>query len=311
MEYAIQAINLTKKYRSILALDRANINVPKGSIYGLVGPNGAGKTTLMRIFLGSLFPTDGYFAINGKTESDDLDLERKKIGSIIELPALYDTMSAIDNLIARCKLLGISDYIEKSKEILDYVGLGKEGNKKVAKFSLGMKQRLGIGLALLNDPEILILDEPTNGLDPIGIIEIRNILKKLNSQGVTVLISSHILSELSKFATHYGILYRGEVVKEVSLEEVCQNCSDSLKISFESSDTAKFALQILSAEFIENSVQLINDTTIKVLLNNTSVNSSVVAKILVDAGLFMTSIETEKEGFEEYFLKLINQRGRL
>ena len=309
MEYTFQSVNLTKKYGTMFALKDVNIHIPKGSIYGLVGPNGAGKSTLMSIILGATLPTAGYVAINGVTEIEDLNLQRKKIGSIMDVPTLYPTMSAIDNLISRCKLLGIKDFVEKSKEMLAYVGLEDAEKKKVKNFSLGMKQRLAIGLALLGDPEILVLDEPTNGLDPIGVHEIRNIIQKLNQQGVTILISSHILAELSKFATHYGILYRGKLMKEIDEAEVMRNLSDALRISFNDEKEANNAFNLLSAEFGAETLKKVSPKIIKIRFNERIISSMEVTKILMDNNIVFVGISVEQDGFEDYFLKLINGRG--
>lgn len=311
MEYVFQSVDLTKKFGSVFILDGINIHVPKGSIYGLVGPNGAGKTTLMRILLGSSLPTAGYIAINGKTELVEMNLIRKKIGSIIEKPTLYPTMSAIDNLISRCKLLGIERCREKSEEMLNFVGLENTGKKKVKNFSLGMKQRLAIGLALLGDPEILVLDEPTNGLDPIGVSDIRDIIKKLNNEGVTILISSHILAELSKFATHYGVLYRGQLLEEISDEELAQKSSESVLVSFATEEEASVALRILLLEFGEDSLAMPSANVIKVFSNYKKLSSSQVTKILLENNLNFLGVTTERAGLEDYFLNLVKNRSNL
>ena len=216
----LEATNLEKKYKDFTALKNLNLHVQQGAIYGLIGKNGAGKTTLIRIICGLQQPTNGTYAIYGVQQNEKLADVRKRMGAIIETPAIYSEMSARDNLIGQYKLVGmpIDDGIE---ELLTLVGLEKTGKKKVKNFSLGMKQRLAIAMALANHPDFLILDEPINGLDPAGIIEIRELILKLNREKrITILISSHYLDELSKIATHYGFLDKGYIVEEISHEEL-------------------------------------------------------------------------------------------
>ena len=307
MEYVFESVDLTKKYSQAFALDKVNIHVPKGSIYGLVGPNGAGKSTLMRILLGSTIATEGYVAINNKTEFVELNSEREKIGSIIESPTLYPTMSAIDNLIARAKLLNLPNCKQKAMEVLTYVGLMDTGKKKVKNFSLGMKQRLAIGLALLNDPKILVLDEPTNGLDPLGINEIREMIQNLNKDGVTILISSHFLSELTKFATHYGILRSGKLIKEVSKEEILANCNTAFSIKYLDNNNFALALTLLLDKFdAQNIVVSEQDNTIKVLTQDDSKTCAMITRLMLENNIDFVSMSTEKEGYESYILSLIN-----
>ena len=307
MEYAFQTVELTKQYSNFLAIDNVNVNVPKGSIYGLVGPNGAGKSTLMRILLGSSTATSGYIAINGKTEHVDLISERKKVGSIIESPTLYATMSAIDNLIARAILLDLPNYKEKATQMLNYVGLTDTGKKKVKNFSLGMKQRLAIGLALLGDPQILVLDEPTNGLDPLGINEIREMIETLNKDGITILISSHFLSELTKFATHYGILRGGKLIKEISKEEILANCDTAFVIKYLDVNNFNLALPLMVQKFGEHSI-VVNesDNTIKLICHDDSKTCSSLTRLMVENNIDFVSMTTHIEGYESYILSLIN-----
>lgn len=220
-EYVLQTEQLCKDYKGFKALDQVSMHVPKGSIYGFVGRNGAGKTTLMRIVSGLQEPTDGSYRILGICNQEkDIAQVRKHIGAVIETPAVYLEMTAEDNMKQQCFILGISD-MDKINRTLTFVGLNRTGSKKVKDFSLGMKQRLGIALAIVGNPELLILDEPTNGLDPQGIIEMRSLILKLNKDyGITVLISSHILDELARLATHYGFIDNGRLIKEVSAAEI-------------------------------------------------------------------------------------------
>ena len=221
MNYVLTTQKLEKRYGKCKALKGLDMNVPEGAIYGFVGPNGAGKTTLIRLICGLQEPTEGSFSLFGIENTDkDIVNVRKRIGAVVETPSLYMDMTAKDNLKQQYRLLGLPSF-EGVDDLLTLVGLDKTGKKKVNNFSLGMKQRLGIAIALAGNPDFLILDEPTNGLDPQGIIEIRELIIKLNKErNITVLISSHNLYELSKLATHYGMIDEGCMVKEFRAEEL-------------------------------------------------------------------------------------------
>lgn len=221
MDYMLQTMDLSKKYGKTMALDKLTMRVPKGSIYGLIGINGAGKTTLMRVICGLQEPSEGSYRIDGimGTEKKIVSV-RRRMGAVVESPAIYLDMTAEDNLKQQCLTLGIR--ADKSiPELLRMIGLENAGKKHARQYSLGMKQRLGIAVALIGNPDFLILDEPINGLDPIGIIEMRELIQKLNRERkITVLISSHILDELSRVATHYGFIDQGHMIREVSAEEM-------------------------------------------------------------------------------------------
>lgn len=221
MEYILKINNLEKRYKKNIVLKNLNLNLEKGAIYGLVGKNGAGKTTLIRIISGLQQPTSGnYFLYNTSYQDKSINDIRSKISAIVEYPAIYMNLTAEENLIEHYKTLGVPPSNE-IKELLNLVGLSNVENKKVKYFSLGMKQRLAIALSLSSNPDFLILDEPTNGLDPQGIIEIRELILNLNKQkGITILISSHYLDELSKIATHYGFIDKGKIIKEISAKEL-------------------------------------------------------------------------------------------
>lgn len=221
MEYVLTAKNLSKDYKGFRALDALSIHVPRGSIYGLVGKNGAGKTTLIRILCALQEPSAGEYIIFGVDSGDREILQaRRRMGAVVEAPAVYQELTAEENLRIQYRLLGRRDH-ETIPGLLELVGLGNTGKKKVKNFSLGMRQRLGIAVALAGEPELLILDEPVNGLDPQGIIEMRRLLQKLNrDRGVTILISSHILDELSKLATHYGFIDKGRMVEEMEAADM-------------------------------------------------------------------------------------------
>lgn len=228
METILETENLSKRYRHYKALDNLTMAVPKGSIYGLVGKNGAGKTTLIRVVCGLQAPTTGSYSLYGARFGEaKLNRVRRRMGAVVEMPALYPNLTAKQNLELQYRVLGLPDNSGIS-QLLELVGLSNTGNKKAGNFSLGMKQRLGIAVALCGDPDFLVLDEPVNGLDPQGIVEMRELILKLNRQRqITVLISSHILDELSKIATHYGFIDGGRMVKEISahdLESACRKC---------------------------------------------------------------------------------------
>lgn len=223
MDVILQTKNLTKKYGNKIVVDHVSMTICKGDIYGFIGKNGAGKTTLIRMVCGLAKPTIGNLSLFG---SDHLVENRAKLGTVIESPALFPNMTARENLIVQCKLQNITD-LRKIDEILELVGLHDTNKKKAKNFSLGMRQRLAIAIALIGEPELLILDEPTNGLDPEGIKEIRELIVHLNqAKGLTVLISSHILGELSKFATRYGIIHKGKLIEELTEEDLWKRCSD-------------------------------------------------------------------------------------
>ena len=228
MDYILETRSLSKHYGRFKALDGMNMHVPKGAIYGLVGKNGAVKTTLIRLICGLQEPSSGSFTLYGTENRDKAIVRaRRRMGAVVETPSLYPDMTAEDNLKMQYRVLGLPSF-EGIDQLLQLVGLEHTGKKKARNFSLGMKQRLGIAVALAGDPDFLVLDEPVNGLDPQGIIEIRELILKLNRERqISVLISSHILDELSRLATHYGFIDSGRMVKEISaaeLDTVCRKC---------------------------------------------------------------------------------------
>ena len=229
MEYALTANHLMKKYGRSNALDNFSMQVPKGAIYGFVGKNGAGKTTLIRLACGLQSPTSGTFTLYGvKKTQKGIRKARRRMGAVVEAPSIYLDLSAADNLKQQYHVLGLPSF-DGIPELLKLTGLNDTGKKKAKDFSLGMRQRLGIAIALAGRPDLLILDEPANGLDPQGIIEIRELILRLNrEQQITVLISSHILDELSRLATHYGFIDKGHMVKEMTAKELktaCRKCT--------------------------------------------------------------------------------------
>lgn len=250
MEYVLETKTLTKRYRGFTALNGLTMKIPKGSIYGFVGRNGAGKTTLIRLICGLQEPTDGFYTLYGVKNTDaGIIRSRRRMGAVVESPSIYLDMTARENIRQQYRILGLpsDDGID---ELLRLVGLGETGGKKARNFSLGMRQRLGIAVALAGNPDFLVLDEPVNGLDPQGIIEMRELILKLNrEQGITVLISSHILDELSRLATHYGFIDGGRMLKEMSAEELEARCRKCVRV--EVSDTKALArvLDGMNAEY--------------------------------------------------------------
>lgn len=297
MEYILQTQKLCKQYGKFKALNDLTLNVPKGSIYGMVGRNGAGKTTLIRIITGLNNPSSGEFTLFGVKSNDSKLLEvRKKMGAVVETPSLHPNMTARDNLIQQTKALGISD--EKIDDVLKLVGLADTGNKKAKNFSLGMRQRLGIAFSLVGDPEFLVLDEPINGLDPQGIMEVREMLIKLNQEkGITILISSHILDELSRLATHYGFIERGRVIKEMSAEELDKTCRTSIHVNV--NDTAILA-EVLNGMGAEYRLYSPNEADIF-----TPMQVTPLVLALNEKNCFVNSMTERHESLESYFMGLV------
>lgn len=250
MKYILTADNLNKNYRHSHALHNFSMHIPKGAIYGFVGENGAGKTTLIRTICGLQTPTSGTYSLYGVKNTDKRIREaQQRIGAVVESPAVYLDMNAENNLKHQYHVLGLPTY-DGLKELLHLVGLEKTGRKKVRNYSLGMKQRLGIAVALVGNPDFLILDEPTNGLDPQGIIELRELILKLNRQRqITVLISSHNLDELSRLATHYGFIVDGSMVKEITAEELANSCRKCAVLTVTDTGVLARALDLLGLEY--------------------------------------------------------------
>lgn len=298
MDYVLRTNALCKNYKNFKALNGLSMNVPKGAIYGFVGKNGAGKTTLIRLICGLQEPTAGDYTLYGRKSTDkEIAKSRRRIGAVVETPSIYLDMSAEDNLRQQYQILGLPS-LDGLDDILELVGLEDTGRKKAKHFSLGMRQRLGIAVALVGSPDFMVLDEPVNGLDPQGIIEIRELILKLNrEQQITVLISSHILDELSKLATHYGFIDNGHLVKEMSadeLEAACRKC-----VRMEVSDTKALAcvLDKRKAEY-----KILSDTQADVY-EKMNVSQLVLALAEVDCEVY--SIEERDESLESYYISLI------
>lgn len=298
MEYVLETNNLEKKYKEFRALNHTNVHIEKGAIYGLIGKNGAGKTTLIRIICGLQKPTNGNYAIYGvDNKNSEISNIRKRIGAIIETPSIYGGMTARDNLIEQYKLVGMPS-LDGIDDLLKLVGLSNTGKKKAKNFSLGMKQRLGIAIALANNPDFLILDEPINGLDPQGIIEIRELILKLNKEKrVTILISSHYLDELSKIATHYGFLDNGSIIKEISSEELMKKMEH--KIVFTVNDSKEFVKYF---EEHNISYEVMDSKTINVY---GKYNLSKFINELSKKNLIADEVHEQAESLENYYMNLI------
>ena len=298
MEYVFKSHDLYKSYGKFKALNGLNMSVERGAIYGFVGKNGAGKTTLIRLLTGLQYPTSGSFELFGTSNvGNSLSLQRRRIGAVVETPAVYKDMTARDNLIQQHIILGLPDFNEVDS-LLKIVGLADTGKKKVRNFSLGMKQRLGIAVALCGHPDLVILDEPTNGLDPQGIIEIRELILKLNKeQGITFIISSHILDELSRLATHYGFIDKGRIVREMSAEELRKECRKAVRMKV--SDTSILA-KIMEERGIE--YKIIDDNSADVY---TELNFSDIAAAFAEAGCSIITMEEHDESLEAFYLSLV------
>lgn len=289
---------LNKTYGHFKALNGLSMNVPKGAIYGFVGKNGAGKTTLIRLICGLQKPTSGEYTLYGRKNTEkDVTKSRRRMGAVVETPSIYLDMTAEDNLKQQYRVLGLPSF-DGLHDILNLVGLGNAGKKKARNFSLGMRQRLGIAIALVGSPDFLVLDEPANGLDPQGIIEIRELILKLNrEQQITVLISSHILDELSKFATHYGFIDNGCIVKEISakeLEDACRKC-----VRIEVSDTKALALVL---DDMGISYKILSGTVADVYAK---LKVSDITMALGKANCEVLSMQERDETLESYYISLI------
>ncbi len=298
MEYVLVTQGLSKHYKSFKALDGLTMHVPKGSIYGFVGRNGAGKTTLIRLICGLQTPTAGEYSLYGTDSREKgIGAVRRRMGAVVETPSIYLDLTAEDNLKEQFRVLGVpSD--EGIPELLRLVGLEDTGKKKARNFSLGMKQRLGIAVALAGDPDFLVLDEPVNGLDPQGIIEIRELILKLNQERrITVLISSHILDELAKLATHYGFIDSGRIVKELSARELEAACRKCLRV--EVTDTRALA-RVLDGMGVD--YKILSDGQADVFAQ---LNISQLSRALDGEGCELLSAQERDESLESYFVNLV------
>lgn len=297
MEYLLTTNAITKQYGNLKAVNAISLCIRQGDIYGLIGRNGAGKTTLLKMIGGLAAPTDGSFSLFGKSGREAREF-MSRIGLIIEAPGIYPNLSAADNIRLKCLAMGVRKK-NVASELLNTVGLSQVGKKKVKNFSLGMKQRLGLALALVGDPDLIILDEPLNGLDPQGIAEVRDTIYSLNREKhITFIISSHILDELSKIATSYGIIHNGELIEALTHEELMEKCKEKIVLK---TDNTKMTCTVLeNMGFIDFNV--VDSDTIHIFERLTE--SGDITMALANNGVKTISIFVQNETLENYYLKL-------
>ncbi|MCI9112507.1 MAG: ATP-binding cassette domain-containing protein [Eubacterium sp.] len=298
MEYVLKTNALCKNYRHFKALNGLSMSVPKGAIYGFVGKNGAGKTTLIRLICGLQEPSSGDYTIYGrKNNAKDIVKSRRRMGAVVETPSIYLDMTATDNLKQQYRILGLPSF-DGLNEILELVGLENTGKKKAKNFSLGMRQRLGIAIALVGDPDFLVLDEPVNGLDPQGIIEIRELILKINREKqITVLISSHILDELSRLATHYGFIDAGRIIKEISAEDLESACRKCIRMEVTNTTALAHVLDEMQIEY-----KVLSSTTADVYAK---VNVTHLTNALSAMNCEVLSMQDKDESLESYYVNLV------
>lgn len=301
MDYILRTFGLSKKYKKHLAVNDANMTICRGDIYGFVGENGSGKTTIIRLITGLIFPLSGSFELFGiANSSPDIKTARRKIGAVVESPSIYQNMSAYDNLKMQCMILGlpVDERIEKT---LNEVGLSflLNDKKHAGDFSLGMRQRLGIAMALLGEPEFLILDEPMNGLDPAGIVEIRELILKLNRErNITFLISSHILTELSLVANKYGIISKGHIIKEITADELKKEMLKTTDVLVDKPELLSALLENIvetaALVYIPQGVRFVGDVNLNLLLG-----------AIINADIKILNITSHEPSFEDYYLDVV------
>ena len=298
MDYILTARSLGKRYKNFKALNDFSIHVPKGAIYGFIGKNGAGKTTLIRLVCGLQEPSAGSYTLYGTEHTDPgISRCRRRMGAVVETPSIYQDMTAEDNLKEQYRIIGLPSF-DSIPELLRLVGLENTGKKKAKHFSLGMKQRLGIAIALAGNPDFLILDEPVNGLDPQGIIEVRELILKLNREkGITFLISSHILDELSRLATHYGFIDSGHMVKEMGAAELDAACRKCIRVQVSDVRVLSRVLDEMELDY-----RILSDTMADIFAK---VNISQLALALANQGCDIISLNEREESLESYYVNLI------
>ena len=292
----IQTMGLSKSYKDNWAVDHLDLRVEQGDIYGFIGRNGAGKSTTLKLLCGLSRPTQGEALIFGKPIRDSV--ARRLVGALIEQPGLYPDLSGRENLWLYATLLGLDSPTRQVDEILETVGLSPKEKKPIKHYSMGMKQRLGVGLALLGGPDLLLLDEPINGLDPEGILEMRELLLRLNRErGLTLLISSHILGELSKIATRYGIIQAGRLMEQITAGELAQKCTDYLHLQ---ADQPQKAAALLERELHLSRWEMRPEGEIRIY---EAVDTKAVGQVLTQAGIAVEEMGLHKQDLESYFLE--------
>ena len=300
-EVILKTNNISKTYGNQKVLDNVSITINKGDIYGFIGENGAGKTTVIRVVTGLIKPNSGtyeLFGINSNNQKE-LNIAKSKLSAIVESPSIYGNFTALDNVCLNQSILGKKD-IEKAKELLKLVGLDSVSeNKKAGNFSLGMRQRLGIAMCLSNNPELLILDEPLNGLDPAGIVEVRELILRLNKEkNITFLISSHILTELNLVANRYGIISHGKMVKEIDKEEIELIIKKHTRIKTTNNDKA---LELIKTSFPENESKILGDEVIIV----GDYNFTDLVNVLAKESIAIMDISTKNASIEDFYLQTL------
>lgn len=296
-EYIIELKRLTKRYKGTTAVNEVNARIGKGEIFGLIGRNGAGKSTLLRMIGGLVYPTAGqlYF-FNRAADGNPAMFER--IGLLVEEPGLYPQYSAAANLRLLATAYGLKQSTPQITKLLKLVGLDQAGNQKVKQFSMGMKQRLGIALALLGSPDVLILDEPINGLDPQGIVDIRQVILDLHKTGLTIIIASHMLEELSKVATQYGILHQGELIEVIGKNELLAKCGERIELKLRAVNEA---IPLLEGKLGLTQYRVLDDQTLHIY--DEQAEASRIVEVLVQGGIAVDSVSKHKQSLEQYFLE--------
>ncbi|MCU6747870.1 ATP-binding cassette domain-containing protein [Faecalicatena acetigenes] len=294
----VELSSVSKVYGRKRAVDHLDMTVHKGDIYGFIGRNGAGKSTTLKMICGLAAPTEGAIRLFGKTGHNDII--RKRTGMLIENAGLYPGLSARENMLLKARCLGLIDARQKTEELLAFTGLADTGNRKTKHFSMGMKQRLGIALALLGNPDLLILDEPINGLDPEGIREIRSMLVHLNEeQGMTIIISSHILGELSKIASRYGIIKDGSMIQQLPAAQLAKNCRDYLLVRV---NNAKSASVLLEEHLQLSDYKIYPNGEIHIY---SPCDPQLISQTFLESGISIQELYRHQQDLESYFLHLM------
>ena len=298
-EYVVETRQVTKSYGSLLALDDVSIHVKRGEIYGLIGDNGAGKTTLLKSLVGHIWPTKGSIILFGQQEEKGLERCRKQVGAMIEEPGYFPYLSVEKNM-EYCRLLKGIPGKGRTKEVLQLVGLWDRRKSKCKELSMGMKQRLGLAIAMIGEPQLLILDEPINGLDPSGIIEFRNLLHRLNEEkNITILLSSHILSELQQTANTFGFLSKGKLIEEIGAKELKEKCADYLEISV--SEVEAYAA-ILDQHFPDEQYKILPNHVIQLSCPKRATEE--YSRLAASQGILITGLERHQYSLEDYYMNL-------
>lgn len=298
-EYVIETKQVTKPYGSILALDNVSLHVKRGEIYGLIGDNGAGKTTLLKTLSGHIWAAKGEVYLFGQREEKNLEQCRKQIGCMIEEPGFFPYLSVEKN-IEYCRILKGIPGKERTEQVLRLVGLWDRRKSKCKELSMGMKQRLGLAIAMIGEPQILILDEPINGLDPSGIIEFRNILHRLNQEkNITILLSSHILSELQQTATVFGFMSKGKLIEEIGIQELNEKCADFLEITVSNVETYA---ALLDKNFPQEHYKVLPNQIIRIY--NPQKNAETFSSLAAEHNVLIMGLERHQCSLEEYYMNL-------